>query len=469
MASAMKRSALLVALALAPALGCNEFPAWRTVSTPRPSAQVGGAAFVGAAAHRDERMRLAPRIRAPTCGTAPSMQVQAALKDPPRFRDLHNALTGVVTRAEREAMMITQRAARVASVSHMDLTTSVRDKGWETAQLGRGVGLCKHFSHDWGEPALHSAVDQIHRATLEAVSKPWSKQEIVFSAEEVTQVRKVAHTSYLAGQRTMTKLGHLLAQRVMSSGYECRSMVTAESGNDVEEFRISQTVPLSLLVESMGSLDLAQQQLSGLIVSGNQAGLIDHAIEFEAMASNDMAVAKVIAHARPSAELWRFISDSIFDIQETGEAPKGEKKDDSMFEIKMLVESSVQADLLHRDMRLINFKDSELRDLHVPVGEDSRHVELVSQTDSKRKSKVLWQGVSMSIQVQTLDEHYMQSELSSMAARAQEEARREHVCQELERRVSLFKFSRDLLHWLFASSSMRHPPSTDRIAVKLHQ
>ena len=93
----------------------------------------------------------------------------------------------------------------------------------------------------------------------------------------------------------------------------------------------------------------------------------------------------------------------------------------------------------------------------------------MSQTDSKRKSKVLWQGVSMSIQDQTLDEHYMQSELSSMAARAQEEARREHVCQELERRVSLFKFSRDLLHWLFASSSMRHPPSTDRIAVKLRQ
>jgi hypothetical protein len=37
--------------------------------------------------------------------------------------------------------------------------------------------------------------------------------------------------------------------------------------------------------------------------------------------------------------------------------------------------------------------------------------------------------MSMTIEVQTLDEHYVESELSSMAARAREEARREHVCQ----------------------------------------
>ena len=94
---------------------------------------------------------------------------------------------------------------------------------------------------------------------------------------------------------------------------------------------------------------------------------------------------------------------------------------------------------------------------------------LISQAGGARKSKVVWQGFDISIQVQTLDEYYMESELSSMAARAKELACREDLCQELERRVSLFKFSRDLLHWLFASSSMRHPPSSERIVVKLRQ
>jgi len=257
---------------------------------------------------------------------------------------------------------------------------------------------------------------------------------------------------------------------VMSSGYECRSIVTGESGADSEEFRLSQEVPLQMLNEDLGSLDLAQQQMCGLLVGGKEASIVDHIVEYEALEANDMAVAKVIAHARPSVELWRFISDAVFDINyaDLGVAAAADEHD-SMFEIKILVESPAQADLLHHDMRLITFKDSALRELHAPVGEESRSVELVSQTDSKRKSKVVWQGVSMSIQVQTLDEHYMESELSSMAARAQEQVCRDHVCQELEGRVSLFKFSRDLLHWLFASSSMRHPPSTERIAVKLRQ
>ena len=105
----------------------------------------------------------------------------------------------------------------------------------------------------------------------------------------------------------------------------------------------------------------------------------------------------MIAHARPSSELWRFISDSIFDIsifdiQESGLAggegggvsrsAKHQDTDDSMFEIKVLVESSAQANLLHRDMRLINFADSELRELGVSVREDSRRAELVGQTDA---------------------------------------------------------------------------------------
>ena len=61
------------------------------------------------------------------------------------------------------------------------------------------------------------------------------------------------------------------------------------------------------------------------------------------------------------------------------------------------------------------------------------------------------------------------ADVAQLRERAKELACREDLCQELERRVSLFKFSRDLLHWLFASSSMRHPPSSERIVVKLRQ
>ena len=106
----------------------------------------------------------------------------------------------------------------------------------------------------------------------------------------------------------------------------------------------------------MGSVDLAKWN------GGNQACLIDHALEFEAMEANDMDDAKVsISVARSSGSSCRTRSS-------TSERPKKHqrrKHHDGMFGIEIQVESSVKADLIHRDERLINFKDSELRELHV--------------------------------------------------------------------------------------------------------
>jgi hypothetical protein len=278
----MKRAALFLALTLAP-VAMGEFPTWHKPTTPGRSA-----AFAGVAAPTLRAAEL--RGRAATCGV--TMQAQSAVQDPPRFSDVSHALSGIVTRAERQAMLISSRAARL-SISPMDTGAAqgpLRSSTWEAETVGHGVRFRKHFHHNFGQPELHRAVDQIHHATLEAVSKPWQHQELVFSAEEVTQVRKVAHTSYVHGQRTMTKLGQLLAARVMSSGYECRSIVTGESGADSEEFRLSQEVPLQMLNEDLGSLDLAQQQMCGLLVGGKEASIVDHIVEYEALEANDMAV-----------------------------------------------------------------------------------------------------------------------------------------------------------------------------------
>jgi hypothetical protein len=51
--------------------------------------------------------------RAAVCGLR--MQAQSATQDPPRFRDVQQQLTGVLTRAERHAMMIGSRRARAAN------------------------------------------------------------------------------------------------------------------------------------------------------------------------------------------------------------------------------------------------------------------------------------------------------------------------------------------------------------------
>ena len=415
-----------------------------------------------------------------TCGLR--MQAQSAVEDPPRFSDPQLALTalsGVITRAERAAMMQTRRdPGTLRMPGSFDDAAGLRKETWEKVAVGQGVRCRKHLDQGcYRETTVQRAVDQVHRCTLEAVAKPWLQQELVFSADEVTELREVARRSYIEGTRSMTKLGQLLAARTMESGYACHSMVTAESGLDMEEFRLVQEVSLDRLLADAGSLDLAKQQLDGMLVrsegGAKAACILDHGLDFEAETANKLGVVKVLAHARPESELWRFISDSVFDVTYAEEV-EDDRQHDSMFEIKVLVESASHAEALHRDLRsnlkrVFSFKDGELRALKVEVSDDSRHVELVSQSKAQRKSKVVWQGVPISVQLQTLDEFYVESELSSRMARGRKDAWRERACLEIERRVSLFKFSRDLLHWLFASSSLRHPPSSERILVKLRQ
>ena len=96
-------------------------------------------------------------------------------------------------------------------------------------------------------------------------------------------MRKVAHTISLASQRTMSKLGQLLAQRV-------------DVYSSPDDIRVPQNGHCRGL-----QLWEALTRPSGMTVSGNQAGLIDHALEFEAMEANDMADAKVIAHVARSS------------------------------------------------------------------------------------------------------------------------------------------------------------------------
>ena len=92
----------------------------------------------------------------------------------------------------------------------------------------------------------------------------------------------------------MTKLGQLLAQRVMRGGFACRSTVTAGTQQgDMEEFRLSQQIPLARLREAdSGSLDLGLRQLEGLFVDQESSVVVlDHEVEFEALEGNDQGVA----------------------------------------------------------------------------------------------------------------------------------------------------------------------------------
>ena len=423
------------------------------------------------------------------------MQAQSPVVDAPRFQDVTSALAGVVTRAERQALVLTSKAARLATprrqhepmgpIDHEPArlragAVPLRPPSSTDIPLGQGVFLRESCRGDFGvalNPRVQAAVERVHSALVQAALMPGEKRvDLVFDEGEIGEIRQAAEASYVEGQRSMTKLGQLRAQRVMKGNFECISNVIAGMPvGEAEEFRLSQQVSHEQLrkEESSGSLEFAQKQLQGLHVEdGNEwkgARVIDHEVEFDALRANAQGVAKVIAHARPSSHLWRLICENVlFSVDPMSKTSAdddthGPRVPEGILKVKILVETKEQAADLAEQMRHLKFTEDELQQMG--VSGEAQEARCLSGSGSM--AHVEWQGSRITIQVITLDEHYVQSELSSRAARARQEAARESLHQDLEANVALYRFARDSLHFLLASSSLRHAPSCDRVSLKL--
>jgi len=136
---------------------------------------------------------------------------------------------------------------------------------------------------------------------------------------------------------------------------------------------------------------------------------VDHSIDFDLLHANENGMIKVIAHARPSTELWRLIVDSMFGIEYpelSAECPGLDDQEDfgSIYQIQVLVETDEQAEAMHEKLDGVVFADVHLRELGVEDTAETRKFELVSRSDCTRTTQVVWRGTAMRIQVETLNQ-----------------------------------------------------------------
>uniref|UniRef100_A0A7S0EYK0 Uncharacterized protein n=1 Tax=Hanusia phi TaxID=3032 RepID=A0A7S0EYK0_9CRYP len=337
--------------------------------------------------------------------------------------------------------------------------------------IGHEIRRRTHIGHAslFSPPVLQSVVNQIHDAAMKALSSPSEKSDLEFSYAEIALVRDEVENCCCEGQKTMAQLAQLLAHRLSLGKYECRCTVTASAGHGLQ-FKLTETVPTPVVIDEHDSLALAQRQIEGLAVQSKGAWksveLVDHSVEFDATESNAAGLHRILMHAKPSKELWQLVADSLFEIDDPDAQPLEE--DHNMYHIKLLVETPEKVEQLHRSLRTLIFQDSELRELSLPVADSTRELELISQVDSHHISAVMWKGTGIAIQVQSLDEYYRETEMTTMANRAKRRAVREEAYRRLERKTPIYGFSRSILQWMLASRTFSPPPSCESISVSLH-
>lgn len=360
-------------------------------------------------------------------------------------------------------------------------------------QVGHGIRYSVHPKTVVASERSHlaKAVQKIHDAGLCAVEGDGCQTNLHFTVGQIEKVREEVNEHHRLSERKLSAIGQLLIERFTLGSYQTSSLVTAQVSSTGEVFTLTQSLSKQEL--SAGGADsakLAANQLHGLSVEtrpglGVNPEMVDHSVEFQADEWNEAGVHRVIAHARPRHDLWKVIADSLFGLEDS---LPDVAVDEEMYHLKIVVEDAEHAERLHRSLRNLEWSDSELRQLGIPVEAATRRIELIEQSthtaqdlghmislnggvesSGDRSSVLSWWNAGMQIRVQTLNEHYAETEMISMANRERLSTRKQLQRGHLAAQNPLYGFTRNIMEWMLTSDDFRvsSPPSMAQIKVNI--
>lgn len=351
-------------------------------------------------------------------------------------------------------------------------------------QVGHGIHYSIHPRPIVSESqsALAKAVRKIHDAGRCAASGSClvDSQQLDFTLDQIVKVRHELTEHHKVSEKKLSALGQLLIERFTCGAYTTSSLVTAQLGMSGDIFTLTQMIPN--LNGGADSELLASQQLREMSVEDSTPVMVDHSLEYQADEWNEFGVHRVIARARPGKDLWMVIADSLFGFEDS--LPDVKHVDEDMYHLKIVVEDSENAMKLHRYLRNIEWTDSELREKDIPIEAATREVVLVEESThtaqdlghmvtlghdatGDRTSVVNWSGAGMQIRIQTLDEHYAETEMISMMNRERLSIRKQLQQERLASVSPLYGFTRNIMKWMLTSDAARltSPPSMAGIQV----
>mmetsp|Transcript_130489 Transcript_130489/g.194275 ORF Transcript_130489/g.194275 Transcript_130489/m.194275 type:complete len:443 (-) Transcript_130489:149-1477(-) len=420
-----------------------------------------------------------PLVSKPSLGLRAPTQTQtpAASKLRTSSRPLSSTLSAqVVTMPQPNEFLSTKSSKTLNDLQHTLKGSEILiDEVLLGVEVGHGI-RCHSLPHSIQETTsqeqrtLQRLVAKMHEAAIFSVERPDTEYQLHLNMGEVAAAREEIVKEFNSGERRMAQLAQLLSNRFTDGEYECIS--TVEAKTKAGKFTLSQAVSRAELEGGADSLALANNQLDSLKVSvgdeeWEQARMLDHSIEFESMASNDANVYRVKAHAVEYADLWKIMSDSIFDIDhpDVGAVDFGAA---SIFRIRITAEDEADADAVQKKLSKMSFTDGELQKHGVSVSKATRSLDLVSKWKSGRAMEMIWGGTKVGIEVVTLEEDYRRREVSFKQLVEERRQKKEMACADLEEKSTAYGFSRRMLNWIFSERlDTFNPPSMDNLKVRV--
>ena len=379
-------------------------------------------------------------------------------------------------------MAHTRRRALISS-------TTVQESLEFTVDMAEGdhlAGVLAPATHSplWmvtSEPSLTQFVADLQHLRLDIMRTPQVNREVRFSRAGLEEVRTAFAHMIRHGEEVLHRLSQLLCATLLTS-VQLQSVVIGEVETTKERFTLTQALTMADLYSTL-DIDLGSRQLRKLqFFDGHdwsKATLVANVVDYQPTEPNRYGIHRITTRIKAEEEIWNKVVDEIFDLDALVFRDKQLRhlsryvKD--IFGIKVVVGEVDDIAGVQQVLLELEWCDTLLSRHHIEPGATTRQLEFVEVKDyltpghSKRsgweamKSVIRWSGKTIEIQVQPLRTFLHERELLTQESHVSFKAQREQVRNRVAEQVPLFRFYRDLLHWLFrepTSTPPQHPGIT---------
>lgn len=334
------------------------------------------------------------------------------------------------------------------------------------------------------EPILNELVVRLQCLRAELLQDPTRTQQLHFSRSQLEEVRQAFANMIRHGEEKLHRLCQLICDSFVVS-YQMNSVVIGEVETTKERFTIIRKISTQDLYAST-DLDLGNRQLKTLSFQDgdtwSKASVVASMVDYQPTEVNGHNIHRIISRIKAEEEIWNKVVDEIFHLDDIVARDKKLRhlsryvKD--IFGIKIVVGDWREAREVQSALIELTWPDAALQACEISPGPETRRLTFVEVKDylapnqQKQsgwegiKSVVKWANKTFEIQVQPLGNFLHEREVLTKESHNTFKLNREQVREKVAQQIPLFRFYRDLLHWLFQNPDTP-PPNYPGVTISL--
>ncbi len=303
-----------------------------------------------------------------------------------------------------------------------------------------------------------------------------------FSRSSLNETRHEFADAIREGEERLHRLCGLIAQVLLRGDCDLTSIVIAEMPGTKENFTLRQKVVRSDLYSGT-DLDLGNRLLGKVHLRSpagwRQPRLVANFVEYQPLAMDDFQIHKMISRIKAEEEIWNKVVYEIFELDQVvrhdKELSQYSRYVKDIFGIKMVVTQMADVHALQLSLEGLRFSAEALDAEGVPFHastEVPRILEVKNYLQARKKSGwkalksvVSWWGQTFEIQIQPLQNYFLEREYLTRESHSAFKERRDRIYQWVGENDRVFAFYRELLQWLFRDEVEGPPPELAGVTV----